>query len=126
DDLSDGSLDNLADAGEVDLIEADLRDEEAVAKAAAGADVVFHEGAKRSVPRSVAEPGLTTDVNVRGTLNVLLAARDAGARVVAASSSSVYGDEDTFPLLDSMTPQPWSPSASRSLAGEAHFLPRWA
>jgi nucleoside-diphosphate-sugar epimerase len=126
DDLSDGSLDNLADAGQVDFIEADLRDEEAVAKAAAGADVIFHEGAKRSVPRSVAQPGLTTDVNVRGTLNVLLAARDARARVVAASSSSVYGDQDTFPLVETMSPQPRSPYAASKLAGEAFCLACWS
>src|SRR2546423_5374494 len=126
DDLSDGSLDNLVDAGEVDLIETDLRDEEAVAKAAAGADVIFHEGAKRSVPRSVAEPGLTADVNVRGTLNVLLAARDAGARVVAASSSSVYGDQATFPLVESMSPPPRSPYAASELAGEAFCPACWS
>ena len=126
DDVSDGSLDNLADAPEVDLIDADLRDEEAVAKAATGADVVFHQGAKRSVPRSVAQPGLTTDVNVRGTLNVLLAARDAGARVVAASSSSIYGDQDTFPLIETMMPRPKSPYAASKLAGEAFCLACWS
>jgi UDP-glucose 4-epimerase len=126
DDLSDGSLDNLGDAGQVDFIETDLRDEGAVAKAAAGAEVIFHEGAKRSVPRSVAQPGLTTDVNVRGTLNVLLAARDAGARVVAASSSSVYGDQDTFPLVETMTPRPKSPYAASKLAGEAFCLACWS
>ena len=106
DDLSDGSLDNLADAPGTDFIEADLRDESAVIKAATGVEVIFHQGAKRSVPRSLEQPGLTTDVNVRGTLNVLLAARDAGARVVAASSSSVYGDQATFPLVESMTAMP--------------------
>jgi len=126
DDLSDGSLDNLADAPEVDFIDADLRDEEAVVKAATGADVIFHQGAKRSVPRSVAQPGLTTDVNVRGTLNVLLAARDAGARVVAASSSSVYGDQDTFPLIETMMPRPKSPYAASKLAGEAFCLACWS
>ena len=78
DDLSDGSLENLRDTPEVDFVEADLRDEAAVADAARGCTAIYHQGAKRSVPRSMAHPGMTTDVNVRGTLNVLLAARDAG------------------------------------------------
>ncbi len=126
DDLSDGSLDNLAEVPEVAFMQADLRDEEAVAKAAAGCDVIFHQGAKRSVPRSLEQPGLTTDVNVRGTLNVLLAARSAGARVVAASSSSVYGDQDTFPLIETMLPRPKSPYAASKLAGEAYCLSFWS
>src|SRR5476649_2855552 len=82
DDLSDGTLDNLADVSEVRFVQADLRDEAAVRAAAGGCDAVIHLGAKRSVPRSMEQPGLTTDVNVRGTLNVLLAAREAGATVV--------------------------------------------
>ena len=87
DDLSDGSLDNLADAPEVEFVDGDLRSPDAVRAAAEGAQAIFHQGAKRSVPRSILEPGLTTEVNVGGTLNVLLAAREVGALVVAASSS---------------------------------------
>src|SRR4029079_12633179 len=79
DDLSEGTRANLEDAPGVLLIEADLRDAGAVGRAAEGCDVIFHEGAKRSVPRSLLEPELTTEVNVGGTLNVLLAARSAGA-----------------------------------------------
>jgi nucleoside-diphosphate-sugar epimerase len=120
DDLSDGSLSNLAGAPEAGFVEVDLRDEEGVKRAAAGRELIFHEGAKRSVPRSLEEPVLTTEVNVIGTLNVLTAARDSGARVVAASSSSVYGDQDTFPLVESMTPRPKSPYAASKLAGEAY------
>ncbi len=120
DDLSEGSLENLADAPEVEFVEADLRDREAVARAAKGCDVIFHQGAKRSVPRSLFEPALTTEVNVGGTLNVLLAARDHGPRVVAASSSSVYGDQDSLPLRESMLPKPKSPYAASKLAGEAY------
>jgi nucleoside-diphosphate-sugar epimerase len=118
DDLSEGSLDNLRDVPEVRLIEADLRDEAAVADAARGCSTIYHQGGKRSVPASMERPGLTTDVNVRGTLNVLLAARDARAAVVAASSSSVYGDQTEFPVRESMTPAPRSPYAVSKLALE--------
>jgi nucleoside-diphosphate-sugar epimerase len=120
DDLSDGSLENLRDVPEARFIEADLCDEQAVAVAAQGCSAIYHQGAKRSVPRSMEQPGLTTDVNVRGTLNVLLAARDAGAVVVAASSSSVYGDQSEFPLRESMTPAPRSPYAASKLAPEVY------
>ena len=125
DDLSDGSLDNLAKVPEVELVEGDLRSREAVRAAADGAEAIFHQGAKRSVPRSILEPGLTTEVNVGGTLNVLLAARDVGARVVAASSSSVYGDQDRFPQEESMAPRPKSPYAASKAAGEAYCLAVW-
>ena len=118
DDLSEGSLANLADTPEVNLIEADLRDEQAVRDAARGCAAIYHQGAKRSVARSMDEPGLIADVNVRGTLNVLLAARDQHASVVSASSSSVYGDQTTFPLTEDMTPQPRSPYAAAKLAAE--------
>ena len=120
DDLSDGSVENLRDVPEVRFVEADLRDEAAVAAAARGCSAIYHQGGKRSVPRSMAQPGPTTDVNVRGTLNVLLAARDAGAVVVAASSSSVYGDQSEFPLRESMTAAPRSPYAASKLALEVY------
>ena len=119
DDLSEGTLDNLVDVPDAAFLEADLRDEQSVIRAADGVDVIFHQGAKRSVPRSLAEPFLTTDVNVRGTLNVLEAARASGARVVYASSSSVYGDQTTFPLHEALYPRPKSPYAAGKLAGEA-------
>ena len=118
DDLSEGSLENLREAPEVTFVKADLRDERAVADAARGCSAIFHQGGKRSVPYSMEEPGVTTDVNVRGTLNVLLAARDAGAVVVAASSSSVYGDQTEFPVRESMQPAPRSPYATSKLALE--------
>jgi nucleoside-diphosphate-sugar epimerase len=120
DDLSEGVAANLARAPGMRFVRADLRDADAVRAAAEGIEVVFHQGAKRSVPRSIREPELFTDVNVRGTLHVLLAARDAGARVVFASSSSVYGDQDRFPLVESMLPLPRSPYAASKLAGEAY------
>jgi nucleoside-diphosphate-sugar epimerase len=119
DDLSDGSGANLAAVPEVRLVEADLRDEHAVRDAARGCTAIYHQGAKRSVARSMDEPGLIADVNVRGTLNVLLAAREENAALVSASSSSVYGDQDTFPLSENMTPRPRSPYAASKLAAEA-------
>jgi len=125
DDLSDGKPENLADVPSVRLIQEDLRDEDAVRKAAAGCAVLFHQGAMRSVPRSIAQPEQTTDVNVRGTLNVLLAARDTGAVVVFASSSSVYGDQTIFPLQEGMAPLPRSPYAASKLAGEAYCRSWW-
>jgi UDP-glucose 4-epimerase len=120
DDLSAGSLEALEPVPEVRFVQADLRDESAVADAARGCRAIVHLGAKRSVPFSMEHPGLVTDVNVRGTLNVLLAARDAGAVAVAASSSSVYGDQETFPLVESMTPRPMSPYAASKLALEVY------
>jgi nucleoside-diphosphate-sugar epimerase len=125
DDLSDGKLENLRDLPEVRFVEADLREQDAVRQAADGCSVIFHQGAKRSVPRSIAQPAETTDVNVRGTLNVLLAARDMPANVVFASSSSVYGDQETFPLREDMTSLLRSPYAASKLAGEAYCRSWW-
>lgn len=120
DDLSAGSVDNLAESPSVDLVEGDLRDLDGVRRAARGCDVIFHQGALRSVSRSVEDPERTTEVNVGGTLNVLLAARAEGARVVFASSSSVYGDQRELPLHEGLTPQPRSPYAASKLAGEVY------
>jgi nucleoside-diphosphate-sugar epimerase len=125
DDLSDGRLENLAGVPEVRFERADLRDEEAVRSAARGCSAIFHQGAMRSVPRSIALPERTTDVNVRGTLHVLLAARDVSATVVFASSSSVYGDQSTFPLREDLAPLPRSPYAASKLAGEAYCRAWW-
>lgn len=125
DDLSDGTAENLRDLPEVRLVEADLRDEEAVRTAAVGCDVVLHHAAMKSVPRSVREPQAFTDVNVRGTLNVLLAARDANASVVFASSSSIYGDQEVYPVREGMAPRPLSPYAATKLAGEALCRAWW-
>lgn len=125
DDLSEGTVDNLADVPEVRFVRGDVRDERGLASVARGCSVIFHEAAIRSVPKSIAEPQATTDVNVRGTLNALLAARDAGAALVFASSSSVYGDQHTFPLHEDMRPMPRSPYAASKLAGEA-YCRAWA
>ncbi len=98
DNFSSGQRGNLAHLeGEFELIEGDLRSYERVHHAVRGCEAVFHQGALPSVPRSVQDPITTNEVNVGGTLNVLLAARDEGVRrVVFASSSSIYGDLPKF------------------------------
>ena len=118
DDLSDGTADNLRDTPEVRFVDADLRDRDAVAAAARDCTVIFHQGAKRSVLRSMLDPVLAAEVNVGGTLNVLLAAREIGAIVVSASSSSIYGEQEKFPLRESFEPRPRSPYAVSKLAAE--------
>lgn len=120
DDFSSGKEANLESFRDgVEVVSGDIRDAQLVTKAAKGVDVVFHEAALGSVPRSVADPVSTHEVNITGTLNVLLAARDAGAqRVVYASSSSVYGETPVLPKREDMTPQPLSPYALSKLAGE--------
>lgn len=120
DDFSSGRAANLDGiAGEIEVIDGNLRDAATVARAVAGTEVVYHQGAVPSVPRSVADPRTTLDVGITGTLNVLLAARDAGARrVVFASSSSVYGDTPVMPKREDMTPKPLSPYAISKLSAE--------
>jgi nucleoside-diphosphate-sugar epimerase len=124
DSLATGRPSNLAPfRADIELIEADIRDRDAVAAAVRGCDVVLHQAALPSVQRSVQDPLLTNDINVNGTLNVLVAARDAGVRrVVFASSSSVYGDTPTLPKVETMTPAPLSPYAVSKLAGERYCL----
>ena len=118
DNFSTGNRANLDDL-DVEVVEGELRSYERVHAAIRGVETVFHLGALGSVPRSVQDPLTSTAVNVEGTLNVLLAARDAGvSRVVAASSSSVYGDGGTFPREESQAPNPISPYAVAKLAAE--------
>jgi UDP-glucose 4-epimerase len=120
DNFSTGNRANLAGLeGDVELVEGDLRSYERVHAAVRGVEVVFHQGALPSVPRSVQDPLTTTAVNVEGTLNVLLAARDeAVRRVVNASSSSVYGNGGSLPRVESQLPDPISPYAVAKLAAE--------
>jgi UDP-glucose 4-epimerase len=120
DNFASGNRANLAvlDGG-AEVIEGDIRDVEAVRRATRGVQIVIHQAAEASVPRSVADPEMTYDVNVTGTLNVLQAARDVGcARVVFASSSAVYGDAPEMPKHEAMLPVLLSPYASSKLAGE--------
>ena len=120
DNFSTGSRANLAGLErDVELVEGDLRSYERVHAAVRGAEVVFHQGALPSVPRSVQDPLTTTAVNVEGTLNVLLASRDEGVRrIVNASSSSVYGNTGSLPRVESQAPDPISPYAVAKLAAE--------
>jgi UDP-glucose 4-epimerase len=121
DNLSTGSLDNLAGFRDgVEVVEADLRDYDAVRRAMDGVQYVCHQGALRSVERSVDDPLSSDDVNVHGTLHILMAAREAKTvrRVVYASSSSVYGDNETLPKSEDLRPSPVSPYAVSKLAAE--------
>jgi len=127
DDFRTGFRENLASvAGSVEIIEADVRDAAAIERHTKGCDVVFHEAAVVSVPYSVEHPEETNDVNIRGTLNVALAARRNGVRrVVFASSAAIYGDEPTLPKDEAMLPLPVSPYGVEKLASE-HYLRTFA
>src|SRR5438477_2592946 len=117
DNLSTGFRDNIPK--DADLLEGDIRDEAAVRAAVTGVDVVFHQAAHRAVLQSVQDPLSTDLANTHGTLLVLKAAQDAGVRrVVAASSSSVYGGADQLPTPESAPLLPRSPYAVSKLAGE--------
>jgi UDP-glucose 4-epimerase len=122
DDLSTGSEHNLEGVGgNVELVVGDVRDASAVRRAARGARAVFHLAALGSVERSIGDPFTTHAVNVDGTLNVLVAAREEGAkRLVYASSSSVYGDTPTLPKHEDMPVSTLSPYAASKLAGESY------
>jgi nucleoside-diphosphate-sugar epimerase len=118
------NLDGLAEAygGAYELWEEDIRDPAVVRKAAEGIEFLLHQGALPSVPRSVADPVLSNEINVNGTINVLIAARDGGVRrVIFAGSSSVYGDTVELPKREKMTPAPKSPYAVQKLTGE-HYM----
>jgi UDP-glucose 4-epimerase len=124
DNLSTGRRENLQMFGNhIEFIEGDLREKKDLERSVAGVEVVFHQAALRSVPRSIDDPGATNDVNITGTLNLLMAARKAGVRrVVYASSSSAYGDQKTFPQVETMRPAPLSPYAVAKLAGELYSV----
>ncbi len=124
DNFSSGSREHLAFAKEdsrLEIIEGDLRDAGAVVAAARAVEVIFHQAAMRSVPRSVDDPLGANENNVTGTLNVLMAARQAAVRrVVYASSSSIYGDRPDLPKREDQPPAPISPYAVSKLAGELY------
>jgi UDP-glucose 4-epimerase len=124
DNYSTGNRANLADiAADVEVVEGELRSYERVHAATRGVEVVFHQGALPSVPRSVQDPLTTAAVNTEGTLNVLLAARDESVRrVVFASSSSVYGNSDELPRVETQNPDPISPYGVSKLAAERYCV----
>lgn len=121
DDFSSGRRQNVPARPDVELLEGDLADADVARRAVADSDYVIHLAAIPSVPRSVKDPVRTHRANVDGTLNVLLAARDAGVkRLVFAGSSSVYGDAAVLPKREDMRPSPLSPYALQKLIGEQY------
>jgi len=122
DDFSVGLRQNLAEImDQIELLEVDITDLERLRPAVEGVDFVLHQAALRSVPRSVDNPLPSNYVNVVGTLNLLVAARDAGVkRFVYGGSSTAYGDTPTLPKRESMPPNPISPYAVSKLAGEMY------
>jgi len=122
DNFSTGNRGNLADV-DVEIVEGELRSYERVHNAVRGTEVVFHLGALGSVPRSVQDPLTSSAVNVEGTLNVLLAARDEGVRrVVFSSSSSVYGSKRELPVSETLLADPISPYGVAKLAAERYCV----
>jgi nucleoside-diphosphate-sugar epimerase len=124
DNFSTGRRENLEEIrGQIDLREADILDLDAVKRACTEVDYVLHQAAIPSVPKSVLDPIGSNRANVDGTVNVLVAARDAKVkRVVYAASSSAYGDTPTLPKHERMTPDPISPYAVAKLAGEHYMI----
>ena len=122
DNLSTGKIENLRDImSSIDFLRGDLTNPDSVAEAISGVDYVLHQAALPSVPRSVQDPLASHQANATGTLNLLIAARDAGVkRVVYASSSSVYGNSPTLPKHEAMPTDPLSPYAVNKLAGEQY------
>ena len=122
DSLITGHRHNLAHIKNVELVEGDLADIDVARRGMAGADYVLHQAAIPSVPRSVDDPVTSNRANIDATLNVLVAARDAGVkRVVYAASSSAYGDSPTLPKQEDMATAPKSPYALQKLVGEQYM-----
>ncbi len=123
DNLSTGRRENLESvAGEFEMLEGDLRDAQTCAQACANINYIYHEAAIPSVPRSVEDPQTSHDVNVNGTFNLLMAAKNCGVkRVIYAASSSAYGDSEISPKHEKIIPAPISPYAVQKLLGE-HYL----
>ena len=122
DNLCEGKRENLQDViNDIEFLEDDLRDVDAVRKAVEGVEVVLNQAALRSVPKSIDDPVSYLDVNVVGMHHLLEAARQAGVRrVVTASSSSVYGETDVLPETEDLLPAPISPYAASKLVNEVH------
>jgi len=120
DDLSTGYRENLEEIkGEVDFVHASLADEKSLRKALEGVELVFHEAAIPSVPRSIEDPRQTHIASVESTFSLLLASRERKVRrIVYAASSSAYGDQPTLPKVENMLPEPLSPYAVAKLVGE--------
>ncbi|MEK6813276.1 MAG: SDR family oxidoreductase [Nitrospirota bacterium] len=126
DNFATGSRDNLDGiepdrADRLDVVEGDIRDQAACREACRGVEVVYHQAALGSVPRSIEDPSTTDAVNIHGTVNIFSAGREAGVRrIVYASSSSVYGDEPTLPKVEGRIGRPLSPYALTKLTNERY------
>jgi len=127
DNFSTGARANLAALdGSFELLEGDMQSYERAHNAVKGCEVVFHQAALPSVPRSIQDPLTSTAANVTGTLNLLLASRDSGVRrVVFASSSSIYGADETLPKREDLPAMPISPYAVAKQAGESYCRSFW-
>ncbi|MCX7887633.1 MAG: SDR family oxidoreductase [Verrucomicrobiae bacterium] len=122
-----GKRENLRGFAEkLEIIQGDICNAEDCRRAVAGVRYVFHLAALPSVPRSIAEPLRSHDINVTGTLNMLIAARDAGCqRLIFSSSSSVYGDTQALPKQEQLSPEPLSPYGAQKLAAEHYCRVFW-
>jgi len=124
DNFSTGKMSHIKEfADKIEIVKGDIRNIKDVRKAVKGVTYVLHQAALRSVPKSVDNPTENNEVNVTGTLNVLIASKEAGVkRLVYASSSSVYGDNEVFPQKETLKPSPISPYAVSKLAGENYCV----
>lgn len=122
DNLATGHMENLSDVqSEFEFVRGDIVDDETVQRAVDGTQLIFHQAALPSVPRSIKNPRASHDANLTGTLNILIAARDHNVqRVVLASSSSVYGNSPVLPKVETFEPQPLSPYAVTKLGCEQY------
>ena len=127
DNFETGKRENLAHlTGRFQFLECDLRDADATARACHGVDVIFHQAALPSVPRSVTDPRTSHMVNLDGTFNLLEGARAAGVkRIIYAASSSAYGNQPGFPRRETMLPMPIAPYPVQKLAGEYYMKSYW-
>ncbi len=127
DNFETGNRENVAHLqGRFDLVECDLRDADATARACEGVDFIFHQGARPSVPRSVKDPRTSHTANLDGTFNLLEGARAAGVkRIIYAASSSAYGNQPGFPRRETMVPMPIAPYPVQKLAGEFYMKSYW-
>lgn len=120
DNFATGKRENIKPFSDrIELVEGDIRDPEIVRNSMRGIDIILHQAALPSIPRSIKDPVTTNEVNVTGALNLFEAARKEGIkRIVCASSSSIYGKGETLPKIESLRPQPMSPYATSKLAME--------
>lgn len=123
DDLSTGNIENIKEInGDFDFVEGDINDDAALSRAVDGVEIVFHQAALPSVPRSVENPAETHRVCVDGTFNLLLKSKESGVRrFIYAASSSAYGDQPTLPKVETMKADPLSPYAVAKLTGELYL-----